>query len=232
MLVRNWMQRNPIVVGSDTLVHEAKQIITDNNLHGLPVVDDGRLRGLITRAICLRAAHYVLRTQDADEQNYFSTRVKVKDLMVRNPVTIQASDTMEHCLEVGIEHGIAQLPVMEDGRVVGIISANEMFALAAHFLSAWEKRSGVTLAPMDVKPGTIGRIADIVEAAGAELQAIYPIGKPTDVNPRTHPFKRVVIRFHSDDTGQVVAAIERAGFQVIESVQATRPMATTDNTQH
>ena len=85
---------------------------------------------------------------------------------------------------------------------------------------------------MDVKPGTIGRIADIVEAAGAELQAIYPIGKPTDVNPRTHPFKRVVIRFHSDDTGQVVAAIERAGFQVIESVQATRPMATTDNTQH
>ncbi|MBK8286626.1 MAG: protein stimulating phenylphosphate synthetase activity, partial [Ahniella sp.] len=64
---------------------------------------------------------------------------------------------------------MAQLPVMEGGRVVGIISANEMFALAAHFLSAWEKRSGITLAPMDLKPGVIGQITDIVEAAGAEL---------------------------------------------------------------
>ena len=232
MLVRNWMQQNPIVIGSDTLVHEAKQIITDKNLHGLPVVDDGRLRGLITRAICLRAAHYVLRTQNSDELNYFSTCVKVKDLMVRNPVTIEASDTMEHCLEVGSQHGVAQLPVMEDGRVVGIISANEMFALASHFLSAWEKRSGITLAPMDLKPGVIGQITDIVEAAGAELQAIYPIGKPTDINPQTHPLKCVVIRFHCDDVAQVVAAVERAGFPVIEAVQASRPGAKTDNVKH
>lgn len=226
------MQKNPIVIGSDTLVHEAKQIITDNNLHGLPVVDDGRLRGLITRAICLRAAHYVLRTQNSDELNYFSTSVKVRDLMVRNPVTIQASDTMEHCLEVGIQHGIAQLPVMEDGRVVGIISANEMFALAAHFLSAWEKRSGVTLAPMELKPGMIGRIIDVVEGAGAELQAIYPIGKPTDVNPETHPVKRVVIRFHSPETCRVVDALEKAGYPVIESVQAAHPVESSHRVQH
>ena len=126
MLVRNWMQQNPIVIGSDTLVHEAKQIITDKNLHGLPVVDDGRLRGLITRAICLRAAHYVLRTQNSDELNYFSNCVKVKDLMVRNPVTIQASDTMEHCLEVGIQHGVAQLPVMEGERIVGILDESDV----------------------------------------------------------------------------------------------------------
>lgn len=232
MLVRNWMQQNPIVIGSDTLVHEAKQIITDNNLHGLPVVDSGRLRGLITRAICLRAAHYVLRTQDSDELNYFSNCVKVKDLMVRNPVTIEATDTMEHCLEVGIQHGVAQLPVMEEGRVVGIISANEMFALAAHFLSAWEKRSGITLAPMDLKPGTIGQIADIVEAAGAELQAIYPIGKPSDVNPQTHPLKRVVVRFHCNGIEQVVAALERAGFPVIESVHAARSGTRIDFAQH
>jgi acetoin utilization protein AcuB len=231
MLVRNWMQQNPIVIGSDTLVHEAKQIITEKNLHGLPVVDDGRLRGLITRAICLRAAHFVLRTQNSDELNFFSTRVKVKDLMIRNPVTVAATDTMEHCLDVGIRHGIGQLPVMEEGRVVGIISANEMFALAAHFLSAWEKRSGVTLAPLEVKPGTIGRIVDIVEAAGAEVQAIYPIGKPSDINPQAQPLKRVVIRFHHPDTREIADTLEKAGFQVIEAVQAA-PRGETEQTQH
>ena len=58
MIVRNWMQANPMVVSGDTLLSEAKRVLTEHNLHGLPVVDGGRLRGLITRANCLRAAHF------------------------------------------------------------------------------------------------------------------------------------------------------------------------------
>ena len=101
-----------------------------------------------------------------------------------------------------------------------MISANEIFSLAAHFLGAWEKRSGVTLAPMELRPGIIGKIADIVEAAGAEVQAIYPIGKPEDINPQDHHRKKVIVRFHSDNTKIVVKALEDAGYPVIESVQA------------
>lgn len=220
MIVRNWMKANPIVVSGDMLLAEAEHILTENNLHGLPVVDNGRLRGLITRANCLRAAHFALRTQNTDELNFFSNRLKVKDLMVRNPATLDANDTMEHCLQVGQELGVAQLPVMDQGQVVGIISASEIFSLAAHFLGAWEKRSGVTLAPLDLKPGMIGSITDIAEAAGAEVQAIYPIGKPEDVNPQDHHRKKVIIRFHCRDTQTVVRALEDAGFPVLESVQA------------
>jgi acetoin utilization protein AcuB len=220
MIVRNWMRAHPMVVDSDILLSEAKRILTENNLHGLPVVDHGRLRGLITRANCLRAAHFALRTQNTDELNYFSNRIKVKDMMVRNPATVDADDTMEHCLQLGQKLGVAQFPVMDQGQVVGIISANEIFSLAAHFLGAWEKRSGVTLAPLELKPGMIGRITDIVEAAGAEVQAIYPIGKPEDINPQEHHRKRVIVRFHCADTKHVVKALEEAGFPVIESVQA------------
>ncbi len=220
MIVRNWMRAHPMVVDSDVLLSEAKRLLTENNLHGLPVVDNGRLRGLITRANCLRAAHFALRTQNTDELNYFSNRIKVKDMMVRNPATVDADDTMEHCLQLGQKLGVAQFPVMDQGQVVGIISANEVFSLAAHFLGAWEKRSGVTLAPLELGPGVIGRITDIVEAAGAEVQAIYPIGKPEDINPQEHHRKRVIVRFHCEDTKHVVKALEEAGFQVIESVQA------------
>ncbi|RPH66685.1 MAG: CBS domain-containing protein, partial [Burkholderiales bacterium] len=85
MLVRNWMQTDPITVPSDTLVSEAKRLLSDNNLHALPVVDDGRMRGLVTRANLLRQGQFVLRTQDPDEFNYFVTRLKVRDIMVRNP---------------------------------------------------------------------------------------------------------------------------------------------------
>ena len=220
MIVRNWMRAHPMVVDSDILLSEAKRILTENNLHGLPVVDNGRLRGLITRANCLRAAHFALRTQNTDELNFFSNCIKVKDMMVRNPATVDADDTMEHCLQLGQKLGVAQFPVMDQDQVVGIISANEIFSLAAHFLGAWEKRSGVTLAPLELRPGMIGRITDIVEASGAEVQAIYPIGKPEDIDPQEHHRKRVIVRFHSEDTRNVVKALEEAGFPVIESVQA------------
>lgn len=132
MLVRDWMRPEPAVIDGDTLVTEAKRLLADQNLHALPVVEEGRLRGLVTRHILLRAGHYVMRTQDPDELDFFATRLKVKDVMVRNPATVQASDSMQSCLKKGRDLGVAQFPVMEDGRVVGIISANEIFQLAAH----------------------------------------------------------------------------------------------------
>ena len=138
MLVRDWMQADPITIGSDTLVSHAKHVLSEHNLHALPVVDDGRLCGLVTRANLLRMGAFVLRTQDPDEFNYFVTRLRVRDVMVRRPATIRADDTMLHCMRRGRELGVAQFPVIEGERVVGVISANEIFQLAAHCLGLIE----------------------------------------------------------------------------------------------
>jgi phenol phosphorylase subunit delta gamma len=223
MIVRNWMQANPKTISSDMLVSEAKRLLSENNLHALPVVDDGKLRGLVTRANLLRMGHFVLRTQNPDEFNFFVTRLKVKDIMVRNPATVEVGDTMEQCLLRGQELGVAQFPVVDGERVVGVISANEIFQLAAHCLGAWERRSGVTLAPLELGPGVLGRIADTVESAGAVLQAIYPIGRYDGQADASSPKKRVIIRFHADKVHEVVSALEAAGFPVIEAVEMHRP---------
>lgn len=220
MIIRNWMQHNPTLVGGDTLVSEAKRILTEHNLQALPVVDDGRLRGMVTRQHCLRAAHFVARTQSADEYNFFANRLKVKDIMVRNPATVSATDTMEECLRRGQDLGIGQFPVIDDGKVVGVISSKEIFSLAAHFLGAWEKRCGITLGPMEMKPGTIGRIADLVEGAGAEVQAIYPIARSENGGNGQPHERKVIVRFHAAELKKVVAVLEAAGFRVIEFVDA------------
>jgi acetoin utilization protein AcuB len=219
MMVRNWMQANPTIIPSDTLVSEAKRIISENNLHALPVVDGGKLRGLVTRANLLRMGHFVLRTQSTDEFNFFVTRLRVRDIMVRNPATVHADDSMEHCLRKGQELGVAQLPVIERDQVVGVISANEIFHLAAHCLGAWEKRSGVTLAPVQLGPGVLGRIVDVVEATGAVLQAVYPIGHPDERTEWGYPEKKVILRLHAGAVQDVVAALEAAGFPILESTE-------------
>jgi acetoin utilization protein AcuB len=136
MLVRDWMQAEPLTTVGDTLVSEAKRLISEHKLHALPIVEDGRLRGLVTRANLLRMGHFVSRTQNPDEFAFFVTRLKVKDIMVRNPATVQASDTMEHCLQRGRELGVAQFPVLDGDTLVGVISANEIFQLAAHCVAS------------------------------------------------------------------------------------------------
>ena len=223
MIVRNWMQPNPVVIPSDMLVSDANRILSESTLHALPVVDGGRLCGLITRANLLRIGHFVSRTQSADELNFFVTRLKVRDVMVRNPATVQASDTMQQCLLKGRNLGVAQFPVLDGGQVVGIISANEIFQLAAHCLGAWEQRSGLTLAPLHLGPGVLGHIADVAEDAGAVLQALYPIGPQHEEAGRGATAKKVVIRFHAPHVGDVVSALEAAGFPVLESTEAVHP---------
>jgi acetoin utilization protein AcuB len=220
MIVKNWMQANPTLIDGDTLLAEAKRILSEHNLQALPVIEGGRLRGVITRQHCLRAAHFVARTQNADEYAFFANRLKVKDIMVRNPATVNASDTMEECLRRGQELGVGQFPVMDAGQVVGVISSNEILSLAAHFLGAWENRSGVTLGPLELKPGVIGRIADLVEGAGAEVQAIYPISRHGYNGQGGDRMRKVIVRFHAAGVGEVVAALEAAGFSILEAVAA------------
>lgn len=222
MLVRNWMQPNPMTIPGTMLVSEAKRIISENNLHALPVVEHDRLRGLVTRANLLRMGHFVLRTQDPDEFNYFVTRVRVRDIMLRNPHTVQASDSMAHCLRKGQELGVAQFPVLDGEQLVGVISANEIFQIAAHCLGAWEHRTGVTLAPVELGPGVLGRIAEVAEGAGAVLQALYPIGHHGGRVEGAYARKNVVVRFHAPDGACVVSALESAGFPVLEA-EATYP---------
>lgn len=220
MLVRDWMRPNPMTVPSDTLVSEAKRLLTEHKLVGLPVVDGGRLRGLLTPAHCLRASHFVMRTQDPDELAYFETRLQVKDIMVRNPGTIDASDTIEHCVLKGRQLGVSQFPVLEEGRLVGIISANEIFSLCTWLLGAWAAQSGLTIGPLRLQTGVLRGIVEVAETAGAVLQAVYPQGKNGARGERGMPDQRVVIRFHAPDVRAIAGALERAGFQVLESVEA------------
>ena len=82
MIVRNWMQANPKTIPSDMLVSEAKRLLSENNLHALPVVDDGKLRGLVTRANLLRMGQFVLRLK---EKLTDRSRVREVDLHLYTP---------------------------------------------------------------------------------------------------------------------------------------------------
>ncbi|HLT27171.1 MAG TPA: CBS domain-containing protein [Zeimonas sp.] len=231
MLVRNWMQSDPITVTGDVLVSEAKRLMSEHRLHALPVVEDDRLRGLVTRANLLRMGQFVLRTQNPDEFDYFVTRVRVRDIMVRNPACVQADDTMAYCLRKGQELGVAQFPVLDGETLVGVVSANEIFQLAAHCVGATGRGYGVALAPLRLVPGVLSRLCATAEAAGAMLQGLYPVGLGDEGVPSNGlaadagqpQSARVVVRFAAGDPGRVVEALAAAGFETLDPVAEPCP---------
>jgi len=204
------MRSNPTTIEGGMLLAEAYRIFSDQSIRAIPVVEDGVLRGLLTRAHCLRAAENIARTQDNHEFDYFTNKLHVKDIMVRNPATIEAADTMEYCLRIGQEDGKSQFPVMDNGKVVGIITATEIFSMAAQLIGAWDHSSGVTLQVVTDNPVDMNRVAIIVDEGGARLQSIYPLRKEGEKH------RRIVVRFETDSLDAMVRIFENEGFAILE----------------
>jgi acetoin utilization protein AcuB len=216
MIVRDWMQAEPLTIGGDTLVSEAKRLLSENNLHALPVVEGGRLRGLVTRANLLRMGHFVLRTQNADEFAFFVTRLKVKDIMVRNPATVQADDTVEHCLLLGRQLGVAQFPVLDGQALVGVISANEIFQLAAHCLGNWQQGRAAPRLAADYARAARSDSAVAVQSLRPVIHALTPAdGRESETE--------LVLRFATRNTAAVLRALETAGFPVARTAEMLPP---------
>lgn len=224
MIVRNWMIPNPITVTGDTLVSEAQGIVEENNLRFLCVVDQGELRGFLTRKNLSAAASWVARQQNIHEVDYFNTRLKVKDLMTRNPETVGAGDTVEYTMLKGQQFQVSAFPVMDGDRLVGLVSPAEIFQSLGQVLGVDEKWCGVTLTPVPIECGTLGSVAKAAEAAGACLEALFTMASDD-------PGKRkVILRFGSDNLQAVVDALTEAGFEPVEITSEVQACAADNGT--
>jgi acetoin utilization protein AcuB len=151
-----------------------------------------------------------MRAQDPYEIGFFTKRLKVKDVMVRNPATVDADDTMENCLFRGQNDRMSQFPVLDQGKVVGILSANEVFHLAARILGAWENWSGITLIADTKARGDLSRIAAIADNGGAVLASLYAVGSTNEAE------RKIIVRFTECDAEAMAQAYRDAGYTVAE----------------
>ncbi len=145
MQVKDVMTPKVISIEASASVLKAARLMLQNHISGLPVVDkDDKLVGIVTEGDFLRRSE--LGTQRgrpkwlefiigpgrlADEYVHASGR-KVEEIMTPDPYTVTEEDTLEHLVEVMQSRRIKRLPVVRDGRMVGIVSrANLMLALAS-----------------------------------------------------------------------------------------------------
>jgi acetoin utilization protein AcuB len=210
MIVKNWMLPQQHSISSDALAIEAVMLIREHNLKMLPVVDEGRLRGILHRRDLSEAAYCVSGSGDVCEVNYFSSKLKVKDLMIRSPVTVSMHDSVEDTLVKGRELTMSTFPVMDEDEVVGVVSDREIFITLFKLLEADRKRTRITLTDVTVDRGVLSDIAKTLDETGAIVRGIFsvPEGKSEKA--------RVVIRAEADDPDELRTALENRGFKILE----------------
>jgi len=210
MFVSNWMLPAQVSIASDSLATEALLLIRQHDLKILPVVDNGRLRGVLHRRDLSEAALCVSGSGDLCEMTYFCKKLKVKDLMVRMPLTVSKDDTVEKVLIKGKEAMMSSFPVMDEERVVGIVSDREIFVTLFKLLEAGEKRVRITLSDVTLEKGTLAGILSVVEETDAKVRAIFTV--PEAKNGKV----RVVLRAESDRPEAIKGALEEKGYSILE----------------
>lgn len=139
MLVKDIMTRDVITIDTDASVLKAARLMVQKHISGLPVVDKhGKLVGILNEADFLEFIGEPGRLADA---------CKVEEIMTPNPYTVGEEDSLDHLVEVMQRRRIKRLPVVRDGRIVGIVSGANLIVHASwrisyieHLVARWPDR--------------------------------------------------------------------------------------------
>ena len=136
--VRDTMTGSPRSIDASTSVVEAAQLMREGHIGSLPITDDEQLVGMITdRDIAMRVV-----AEAADHTN-----TSVGDVSSRDLVTVEPDEDLDEALQLMARHQVRRLPVVENGRLVGIVaqadialSENEKTAKLVEAISAPSER--------------------------------------------------------------------------------------------
>jgi len=132
--VRDTMTGSPRSIDASTSVVEAAQLMREGHIGSLPITADEQLVGMITdRDIAMRVV-----AEAADHTN-----TSVGDVSSRDLVTVEPDEDLDDALQLMARHQVRRLPVVENGRLVGIVaqadialSENEKTAKLVEAISA------------------------------------------------------------------------------------------------
>jgi len=129
-LVKDWMACEVVTVTPETTLPEAHRLMTDNQIRRLPVMKDGHLVGIVTRGDLRGAEASDATTLSIWELCYLIGKIRIKEIMTRNPLTVSQDATIGEAAQMMLDHKISGLPVVDaDGRMVGIITESDIFRI-------------------------------------------------------------------------------------------------------
>ena len=210
MYVGGVMHTNLVTVSPETSLVDAMELIKEKKIAHLLVVDKkNKLIGLVTDRDLKQNWASPATTLSAHELNYLLTRVTVSMIMIRNVVTVTPQTTIERAALIMQENRIGGLPVMEDDRLVGIITTTDVMGVLLQAIGIDKESLRFTVLVQD-RVGSIAEIATTLKENSINIRSIFA-WPDRQYNGVYHLVLRVPLR----DGQKGVTALRNAGFKVL-----------------
>jgi len=208
MNVRDIMTTNVVTIPSNTSVADAKRIMAAHRIRRLPVVDKGKLVGIVTEHRLESVSPSKASSLTVWELGYLLEKTTVKEIMERDVITVSPDMSAEESLAVAQGNKVGAVVVVEDGRVVGISTTNDFFyKIVNPILGIGEPGSRIEIA--DGGNGkALEEIISTVNKLGLEITTIHiehlPEAKARDV----------CVHVNNGDVKKLVAELKAKGYKV------------------
>ncbi len=117
--VRDWMTPNPVTVLPSTPSTEAFELMRERRIRRLPVVENGKLIGIVALSDLLKAG--------ASSQDTEASKMRITLVMTADPRTVTPETPLRQAAKLMLTHKISGLPVLEADQLIGIITESDIF---------------------------------------------------------------------------------------------------------
>ncbi len=209
MLVKDRMTSDPVVITTDTSLKEALEIVRSKPFRHLPVLDEnGKLVGIVTEKSLVYASPTSTTALSVFEVDYILSRTKVGQIIQGSVISVGPDWPIEEAARVMVDRRIGCLPVVEDDKLIGIISDTDIFRVFVEGLGGGHPSLRITVVVPE-KVGSLARITSRVVALGGN---IYSLGMFWGERPED---RVIVFRLEGVGRETAVQALEDDGIQVI-----------------
>lgn len=161
MAVKDFMTRKVVYISPDTTVSHAADLMREQGLHRLPVIENDQLVGLVTEGTIAQASPSKATSLSIYEMNYLLNKTKVKDVMIRDVVTVSGYASLEDATYLMLKNKIGILPVVDNHQVYGVITDRDVFQAFLEIAGNGEEGIRVRFVTED-EVGVLGKIISLI----------------------------------------------------------------------
>ncbi len=166
MLVQDCMTRNPISIRPESDPVAAIGLLKAGGFRHLPVLDEtGKLVGIVDRT------DMETFFAKAGSPGVMKRNHRVDQLMQRNVISVAPTCPLEEAASLMVQHKIGSLPVLEDDRLVGIITETDIFSRFAAILGGGTSSLRLTV-QVDNRPGQLAEVAGRIAGVNGNITSI------------------------------------------------------------
>ena len=201
MKVKTWMSRDVVTISPEATLQDAIGLMKKHSIRHIPVVEDGELVGWVSEGD-IRGAYLASLIED----------IRVRDVMIKEPITISPEADLEEAAEVLYRHGIGGIPVVEGRQVVGVVTVTDIMAAFIQIMGILKESCRLDVI-LGGKPKAFEHVSQIIRRHGGEIISVG-ISGPEDKSKRVY-----FLRLTKCDVRSIAQEVERAGYKVVSVIE-------------